>query len=373
MKHISFLEAIATLIGTIIGAGILGIPYVVAKAGFMTGMLVLVVVGFMIIISALMIGEISLRTKKKHQLTGYAKKYLGEWGRRVMTFAMVFSLYGASIAYIIGQGEVLATIFGGNDFYYSLGFFAVGAILVYFGLAVIKRAELWMSLIIFLIVLIFVAWSSPNINWNNLTEFNILKFFVPYGVILFAIAGGTAVPQAGQILAKEKKKLKRAIIIGFSAPLIIYAIFAFVVVGVTGLNTTDVATIGLGEILGIKVLVLGNIFAFFTMGTSFLTLALALKQMYMYDYNMRKSLAWAFTVFIPFILFLLGVQNFIKTIGIVGAVSGGIEGILVVLMHRKAKKTGDRKPEYSISKNRILAAVLIVIFVLGIGYTLLNW
>ena len=30
-------EAIALLVGTIIGAGILGIPYVVARAGFWTG------------------------------------------------------------------------------------------------------------------------------------------------------------------------------------------------------------------------------------------------------------------------------------------------------------------------------------------------
>ena len=35
-----FLEAVAVLIGIVIGAGVLGIPYVVAKAGFLTGLLV---------------------------------------------------------------------------------------------------------------------------------------------------------------------------------------------------------------------------------------------------------------------------------------------------------------------------------------------
>ena len=372
MKNISFLEAIATLIGTIIGAGILGIPYVVAQAGFLTGLLVLVVVGLMITISALMLGEIALKTKEKHQLTGYAEKYLGQWGRRVMTFTMVFTLYGALIAYIIGQGEVLASVFGGNDFYYSIGFFLFGAVLVYFGLTVIKRIEFWMSLVIFLIILVFVGWSSPNINWENLKEFNILKFFIPYGIVLFAIAGGTAVPQAREILKGQERKLKKAIIFGFFIPLVMYAIFTFTILGVTGLKTTDVATIGLGQILGTNVLILGNVFAFFAMGTSFLTLALALKQMYMYDYKMNKTLAWAFTCFVPLILFLLGVKDFIKTIGIVGAVSGGIEGVLIVLMHRKVKKMGDRKSEFSVSSNFVLASLLIIIFVVGIGYTLLN-
>ena len=36
-KKLLLWEAIATLVGTIIGAGILGIPYVIAKAGFWTG------------------------------------------------------------------------------------------------------------------------------------------------------------------------------------------------------------------------------------------------------------------------------------------------------------------------------------------------
>ena len=34
MKKVILFEAIATLIGTIIGAGILGIPFVFAQAGF---------------------------------------------------------------------------------------------------------------------------------------------------------------------------------------------------------------------------------------------------------------------------------------------------------------------------------------------------
>ena len=34
---LDFWEAVATVVGTIIGAGIFGIPYVVAKAGFLTG------------------------------------------------------------------------------------------------------------------------------------------------------------------------------------------------------------------------------------------------------------------------------------------------------------------------------------------------
>ena len=33
-------------------------------------------------------------------------------------------------------------------------------------------------------------------------------------------------------------------------------------------------------------------------------------------------------------------------VGVTGAIAGGIDGILIVLAYRKAKKLGDRKPEY---------------------------
>ena len=102
-KH--FLEAIATLTGMVIGAGILGIPYVIAKSGFLTGLIDLVIIGLAILVLNLYVGEIVLRTKEKHQLTGYAKKYLGKWGKRLMMFSMVFGLYGALIAYTIKEGE----------------------------------------------------------------------------------------------------------------------------------------------------------------------------------------------------------------------------------------------------------------------------
>ena len=38
MRKKRLFEAVSTLVGCVIGAGILGIPYVVAKAGFVTGL-----------------------------------------------------------------------------------------------------------------------------------------------------------------------------------------------------------------------------------------------------------------------------------------------------------------------------------------------
>jgi tyrosine-specific transport protein len=73
--------ASAMLIGTTIGAGFLAIPYVVSKSGFFVGLFYLVFLGLIILYLNLAVGEIGLRTQGQHQLTGYAQRYLGVWGK----------------------------------------------------------------------------------------------------------------------------------------------------------------------------------------------------------------------------------------------------------------------------------------------------
>jgi hypothetical protein len=65
---------------------------------------------------------------------------------------------------------------------------------------------------------------------------------------------------------------------------------------------------------------------------------------------------------------LFKLTSFIVVLGITGAIAGGLDGILVMLMYWKAKKLGDRKPEYTMGKHYILGVFLILMFVVGIAY-----
>lgn len=369
-KKLPQFEAISILVGTIIGAGILGIPFVVYQSGFLTGMLLMLVLSLAILLVNLQVGEIVLSTKKRHQLTGYAEKYLGKWGKYLMFGSVVFGFYGALLAYIIGEGQVLAALTGGSPFIYSLIFFAFACLLVYIGLIVIKEAEFLLTSVILLIVIAISVWGFKYLNWDNLTEFNLAKILIPYGVIFFAIGGSSAIPQLREVLKGRERQVKKSIIIGTSIPFIVYLIFTFIVVGVSGINVTEVASVGLGEVMGRSMLIFGNLFAFFTMATSFLTLGLALKNTYSFDFGLKKNLSWFLVVSLPLILFLLGLTGFIKVMGTVGAIGGGIEGILIGLIYLQLKKKRERKPEYELSKNPLIIILLSLIFIGGIVYTL---
>jgi len=367
----SFYEAVATLIGTIIGAGIFGIPYVVAKAGFLVGMVNFVVLGFMIMMINLYTGEIALRTKKTHQLVGFADIYLGKWGKWIMTFTSLFSIIGALIAYLIGEGEVLSAMFGGSAFMYSMIFFVIASTLIYFDLKVIKDSELWLNLVLLILILVICIVAIPSVNLQNLQSYDLSKIFLPYGVILFAFVGATAIPAMEVELKNNKKEMRKAILVGTLIPFIVYILFTISVVGVTGIKTTEVATVGLGEFFGKYMVFFGNLFPVLTMATSFFLLGLAMKWILHYDFKINKKLSWLITVSIPLILFLLGVNSFVGVIGFTGAIAGGIEGILLVLIAKMAKKKGEVEPAYSIPLPWIFAVILMLIFVLGLMFQFL--
>ncbi|MBU0535672.1 MAG: hypothetical protein KKE20_01810, partial [Nanoarchaeota archaeon] len=201
---------------------------------------------------------------------------------------------------------------------------------------------------------------------------------IPFGVVLFAYLGMVAVPEANEILGKDKKKLKSVLLIGIIIPIIIYLMFTLVVVGSIGLQGFEmlkdnerIATIALGEIIHPKLFIIANVFAVFAMFTSFIAVGFALKEMFMYDYAVPQKYAWAITCIVPLIIALSGFTNFIQAINVSGVVAGGIDAILILLMFHKAKKIGNRKPEYTVWGHPVLSILIGLIFIAGAAFLIL--
>ncbi len=373
----NFCYAVATLIGTIIGVGIFGIPYVVSKSGFTLGIIFLLFLSGMILIMHLLYGEVILRTTGKHRFVGYAKKYLGKWGKYITTLTSVSIFYGALLAYVIVSGEFLKTIFGGSDFIWSLLFFIVCALAIFFGLKVVSKIEIFMSL--FLIAVIFIIFFKgwPEIELSNFVGTNLKYFFLPYGVILWALSGWAAIPEMKEIFSENKKAgyklFKKAIIWGTLIPVFLCFIFLFTVIGVTGQETSAEAIQGLVKILENGTIILGAIFGILAVTTSFLIVGLTLKKIFWYDYGINKNLSWILVVSVPLMFFLFDVRNFVAVIGFMGAVFSALEGIILILIYQKAKKQGKRQPEYTLKLKPIVLNGLILILSLGLFYQIFSY
>lgn len=363
------LRAIALFSGTAIGAGVLAVPYAIAKTGFLTGMLYLIGIGSILMVLHLMMGEVTLRTKRYRHLPGYAEKYLGKRAKHTTFLASVILITGALAAYSIGAGQALYELFGISPYFISLFFFLCGAFFVVRGIKAVTQVELVFvfGMITMILALAVLAINSGYINYDfYTTRSTFADFGLPFGVIVFSYFSLTTVPELRQVLGKYRKDLDNVIVIGAAIPIFLYVIFTITTIGVVGENITEVATISLGRILGPEVKVLVNLFAVSSMFTSFLSLGSALSHMYEQDYRVHRTRAVWLTLLPPFALVIFGLGSFVELLGVSGAVSGAIITFLIVAMYWRAKEKSMRAPEFSLGEMLVGGVAIVTFMVIGV-------
>lgn len=365
-----FLKATAILIGTTIGAGMFGIPYVVAKIGFLPGLIYILVLGGLTLLLALIYGEVVLRTPGDHQLGGYVQTYLGKNNgviKWLSTVSFFISIYGALLAYLIKIGEFSVLIFGaGSPIFYSILFFAFGSLAVLYGLKAISCFEFLFVILLSVLIIGISLFGLNKVEMTNLSYVNLSYFFLPYGVILFALTGNSVIPEMEEILRKKPQKLKKAIIIGAAVPILVYSLFTFFVVGACGALTSDDAITCLLPFFPKSVVKFGAFLGILAMGSSFFALGYVLKEVWFRDFKVSKPWSLFLACAPSFLLFLFGARHFIEVLEFSGAVSGGLTGMLVLAMFQKAKKMGKRKPAFSLKVPSFLVFILYAVFFLGI-------
>lgn len=354
------LTATAILIGGIVGVGFLGIPYVVAKTGLALGMILLVVIASIMLLTMLHLGEVVLRTQERHQLTGYAEKYLGSHGKKAMLVSLIFGVYSALVAYLIVQGESWSMLLIGNTsavLPIGIAVWAIMSALTYFDLKALKEGELIGVTIIVIMIISIVISSWNSLEFTNLTTVDFSQILAPFGVMLFAFLGYSAVPEIVRVLGKDRQSLKPAIYHSHIFVLLMYAIFTCIVLGLHGTNTPEIATLALGA----PFITLGIV----TVLMAYLSLSVSLTDTFHTDYKMTKRESWMYTTLIPLALFvvlqLTHNASFTTILSFGGIIAGGIAIVLIMMMAKQAKIHGDRHPEYKIKHSHILTLVIVLL------------
>ena len=360
----NFIFPIATLSGTIIGVGLFSLPYITLQVGFWIMLGYFLVLGTLVILVHLFFGELALKTPDLKRLPGFAKIYLGNFGEKIAFLSSILGIFGAILAYLIVGGEFLtelfSPIFGGDNLFYTLLYFSLGTLLIFFGIKAIAKVEFWGLILFFLILILIFFEGFPQIKLANLFPWpDFSQLFLPYGAILFSLWGAALIPEIEEMLGGRKKLLKKVITISILIPVLVYLFFIYLILGITGPQTTESALTGLRNFLGPGLVSLALFFGVLTTFTSFITLGLTLKKVFWYDLKINKNVAWLITCFLPLILFLIGIKQFIPLIAFVGAVMLGIDGILILLMYQKVNP-----------RKKIIIYPLISVFLAGIIYSI---
>ncbi len=369
---LKLLKATSVFIGTIIGAGIFGIPYVIEKSGAIPGFFYFLILGGSVLLIHLFLGEVILRTKESCRLPGLSQKYLGSWGKVVVMISVVAGITGALLAYLILGGELLKMLFSPfldlSAVQFTLFFWAILSYFIFRGIKLIASVELLTNLFFFLAIAVILIFCLPKFDFGNISTLNVPNIFLPFGVILFSLIGWSAIPEIMDLFKTSQERkgiIKKTMILTTAIVVPFYLIFTLAVIGVAGQGVSQDTLSSLAPLLGSKIVLFGVLAALITLADSFLVLGLHLKNTFICDLNLPNKLSTVIACGLPLLLFLIGFRSFIGTLGFVGTLVGVIEGAVIVLMFKKAKTTGNRQPEYSLKITSPLLYFLIAILILG--------
>jgi tyrosine-specific transport protein len=361
--------ALSALVGTILGAGIFGIPQAIIISGAKPAIFYFVILGIAVTCLHLMFGEIILRNKDNHRFIYYAEKYLGKFGKYAILFSTIIGLSGALLCFIILGGDFLFLVLGQkvNLVFLTVLFWLLLSIIALRDFHFVVRFEAILDVIYFFLIAYIFASILPRANFNLIPISTNNSSGLIYGIILFSLIGWMSIPTAKQILGSSEnlKSFKKIIIVAGIITTIFTACFGFVFAAVVGPSAVLNILQGLSAIVDSKIIVLTSLFGALLVSTSFLIISLYFIDSLSLDLKLDRKISKYFVLLIPLILFLLGLRDFIPLISNLGVILGTVDGIIIMLCYKKAKVIYEREPEYSLKIPNILLNGLILLFIIG--------
>ncbi len=344
--HKTAIRAILAMVGTIIGAGIFGIPAMVARTGVVAGSVVFAGVTCVVVATHLLYIEIIAHDSEKRRLPGYLGKILGLWGKRIGVFAYSCQLMGASFAYILLGGEFLAVIaahVGLPDavWMWQVLFWLGGIVIVTIGLQLVAKIESVLTWMLIALMLLMIALAFPQIDGTRFFMGNWGLMLAPLGVFLFALSGTTVIPEVHEMTGRNIHRTRWNVVLGTVLAAVLTWGFGVVIYAVMGQQ--DAANpMAFAAVFPVALWWLVPALGFFAVVTSFITSVFDLQAAYRLDFSMPRFWAWVLTLGCPLALLWIGDRNFLTTIGTIGALFTATTNILIVvaagyMMHRQTR------------------------------------
>jgi tyrosine-specific transport protein len=366
-----------------IGGGILALPIITAKLGFVIGSILTIIIWSIMTYTAVVISDISCSMPYGSSFKTIAKKYLGNSGGIVATIAFLLLMYFISTAYISAAASSLSTTFPGLDEKISSILFVVvfGSIVV-LGTRFVDYANRFFIVLKILVLVILCIAFNKYIQPANLFVAPVdlgISLAIAIPVFTTSFTSHIIVPALSDYLNKDAKDMKKVVIIGSIIPLILYIIWITTILGILPLhgpvsfmnsifNHIPVDKANIGNILttlGDKIKTpttdaILHIFTYVAIMTSFLSVNLSLFHFNLDTYKLRKtkkiigySIASILTFAIPLIINQLDPNIFIYAMTCVGLSIAVLLMIMPALMAFKMDKLGE-KFNYKITSYKTL-------------------
>jgi tyrosine-specific transport protein len=358
-------RASRAIVGTMIGVGMLALPFVIARVGLVLGVVALMVIAVIMGVVLELYADLVIVRGGKARFIHVVGKELGHAGTFLVSTAYIGSIYGALMAYGIFGGQFLRTVtfsfFPLTPTESMVAFFLLGAICTVGGSLSVARLQRALLPVFFVLMAGLSVVMVPYMQWSALMTFHPLELGSAFGVMIFAFHGISAIPEARDFLDRSAKRLPHVIWRSLGIVLMVYVVFSALVVAVTGTNTTENALTGLRETLGHSMFVFASSIALLVTITAFMNVATSLTNTYLYDVRLRFIPSWVLTMGIPFCVLLVGAPSMTEILNVTGGVLGAITGIGMLVAYERARMSAEL-PKNSLRVPQIVVGLTFCVF-----------
>ena len=282
------LKATLLISGTAIGGGMLALPIVTAGAGLIPTLLIFIATWIVMSTTGVLIFENSIGLKKDSNLLTLADHAFGKAGRTVTWLLYLFLFFSLMTAYLSGLASFLEPILPAPlNQWATLAACLLFAPFLMLGVRFSTTVNLFMMAALFVSFGLFLILGLPLVNPELLAHTNWTLTLAALPIVFTSFSYQGTVPTVVHALKSDAFKVKKAIWIGTAIPLILYILFDILVLGIVpleGPNSLKVALMQQSDsITPLQhwinqpfLSLLGQIFSFFALFTSFIGVALGL-------------------------------------------------------------------------------------------------
>lgn len=332
--------AVALLSGTIIGAGIFSLPYLVSRIGLVSGLFYFVFFGCVYYVIHSMYADLLRQSEGSHQFSFVAKRFLPRRAAELFSGAIFLELIFVLVVYLILAPSFLSLFAPFSVWGAVVCFWILGSLFLFARLSWIGWAE-FSGVVAILGIIAAILWKGWGFHFS-VPAFLPLDFtgaLLPIGPLLFSLSGRPAIAKVVEEWRKAEKagasfSLSKAIGWGTAIPVVLYVLF---VIGVLLINpnSSEDAISGLGTLPAGFYALLG-ILGFLTLWTSYGMIAVNIRDTLRDDIGVGRWAGLIVPTVIPFALYFLGVNEFLGALSFTGSIFLGLEGIAIVWMWRRA-------------------------------------
>jgi len=349
------------MFGGIVGAGIFGVPFVFSRVGVLPGLIYVILLGAAAVLINVYYAIVAVETPGRHRLAGYARRIIGEKASLAVAVVSMVEFFGALLVYVILGGNFLSVIFGGSSDLWSIAFLSATALILLLPLAKSEWVDHIFTLALVVVVAAIAVMLVPQIKTANVVSINLKNWFVPYGVLFFALGGSSAIPEMIDASRRDKRSALRAVVFGTVAAAVMIGLFGALVASVCGGGTTEDAIAGLTQYFGRPIVVLGSAFGLVAILTQFVVIGSNIRDEFIYDFKKQRIVGWTLAIGVPLAAFALGARDFVGIIGFLGATLGSAVGIIIIYMGRKVM---GKNAKYAALRR--FAVPLMMLFLVGL-------